>query len=341
MCFQTSVFCSHCYKFGISSDLVRCADCENRVFCSNECKAKDLKSHQKWCGVKIKPAGEINVHFEVRDTADKGRGVFALVDFKRGDTIMVERAICVSRGEWDEKDVEMISEPSLPTVRMLKPREGSFVEKAKLNGMHLSRKQGNVMHGLFLTLSLVNHDCLANAAYDFSTERNVALLIASRAIFAGDEISFSYLGLLGGEKELYKMMHRREYTRKFYGFECNCRACCDKDLDRELVGMEVLFAEFSKMRKPVDVLWSGQKLIDIFDGEKITMGHLGYVEVYFRMFVYANARKHTTERALEFLQLAQQYALEAYFPESKMCLEHGKYLSDPTSHKFHFSRLNC
>ena len=81
--------CGWCYTTALHG-VKRCGKCKKRIYCSRDCQLNDWKfgGHRHWCGI----AGELGHDVAVRSIgATKGRGLFALRRFSRGDKLLVER----------------------------------------------------------------------------------------------------------------------------------------------------------------------------------------------------------------------------------------------------------
>lgn len=89
--------CGWCYGLGPTK---KCSQCP-RNYCSRECQVKDWKTghHKTWFG----KSGEKCVDYEIRDAGEKGLGLFLKRDFKRGEKILVERAVATAFGQEGSK----------------------------------------------------------------------------------------------------------------------------------------------------------------------------------------------------------------------------------------------
>lgn len=65
----------------------------------------------------------------------------------------------------------------------------------------------------------MNHDCRSNAMYYFDQERLVHYTHASRRIYAGEEITITYID------PLQTRLKRREAIKRSWGFDCSCSLC--------------------------------------------------------------------------------------------------------------------
>jgi len=72
---------------------------------------------------------------------------------------------------------------------------------------------------LFNTIGRVNHDCVGNCEHFYVAEHGVMLLVASRAIARGEEISFSYVNDCATYAQRTAKLRHWGITR------CDCSAC--------------------------------------------------------------------------------------------------------------------
>lgn len=72
--------------------------------------------------------------------------------------------------------------------------------------------------GLFESASRINHSCMPNLGYVWkeSIGRMLFYVTAKAGVRAGEECMVDY-------------GHKREYLKKIYGFDCNCRACTEAE----------------------------------------------------------------------------------------------------------------
>ena len=108
------------------------------------------------------------------------------------------------------------SQSVLHAVIALMPDGGSLRSKFDLNAMGCGDEDEN---GLFVTMSYVNHACLANTLHHFVDDHGVKIISASRRIEQGEEITVSYIN------EESEASTRCEFLRKKWGFVCDCLAC--------------------------------------------------------------------------------------------------------------------
>ena len=81
--------------------------------------------------------------------------------------------------------------------------------------------------GLFIRMSRVNHHCLGNTIHRYLENRGAKILVASRAIQEGEEITFSYVS-----QSSFNV--RRTKLSLTYRLICNCNICTNPDMESEL-----------------------------------------------------------------------------------------------------------
>ena len=217
-------YCSYCYKDEvIGSCLSKCGKCHKRLYCSKQCQVQDWRTgHKIYCGV----AGEIGVDFEIRSAGEsKGLGTFALRDFEENEKIMMERPILFN----PNATTVAVPDTAKDKVNDLVPKDGSLAQTIARNSMSCSDDGGS--SGLFITMSRVNHDCMGNSNHYFNTRRGVKILVASKRISRGEEITFSY-----GASKL--STERKQILQRQYKFTCVCSTCQDSNKENDLDRMQ-------------------------------------------------------------------------------------------------------
>lgn len=142
--------CGWCYTLVPNK---KCSKC-HRTYCSRECQLKDWKvgHHKVWCG----KSGEKCVDYEIREAGVKGLGLYLKRDFKRGEKILVERAVAIQPGPNQPFDFEEILDNTnlMNATMALEPfGSTSLLEKFKINCCALVGDDKNAGAGLFLNFS--------------------------------------------------------------------------------------------------------------------------------------------------------------------------------------------
>ena len=207
----------------------QCSGCSHAHYCSPECQKQDWKNpdgagHRKWC--QVKPGVE-GVHWEIRDISpEKGKGIFALVPFKKDERIMVDRMF----------STEEFFDPSfrLRHKALLLAGGPSMQEKHETNAIGSVDDRG-VFGGVCISLSRANHHCVPSAAVFYDIDTRSMVLHATRAISAGEEITISYTDFLNpmctGEKTVYA--NHAAILREQYGIVCPDGCACKDPVQLE------------------------------------------------------------------------------------------------------------
>ena len=266
-------FCAFCYN--PAKELLCCGQCLKRQYCSKECQRQDWKTahHKHFC----QKTGEIGMDFEIK-ICEKGVGVFALRTFKKNDMIMAERPILKFPSG------TLPNEASLPStaktaVNALHPHDGSFQKKVLINGIWCTdASEGAGEIGLFITMSRVNHHCLGNAVHQYLQHRDAKILVASRDILEGEEVTFSYVN------NIPRRVRREELTMN-YEFSCSCSVCTDPRLEAKLSESRELDDAIPRMGfngKIELAIRKGRRLIAIYDA--IGASSWLYQRTYYDLF---------------------------------------------------------
>jgi len=293
------VRCGWCY--GEEAEK-RCSKCLKRCYCSRECQVCDWKSgHKAWCGC----AGEVGADFEVRDAgAGKGLGVFALVALERGAKIMTERA-ALTKGGLRDGEAANAPEATIRAAMALMPEGGDLEAKVALNGMGCSEEGGGFGSdetGLFITMSRVNHACLANAVHYYHEDSGVKILVASRHIAAGEEITFNYVP---AEQIKAVVDPKKLLAAKWKITACDCRACADPLIAAKLqraADLDDNIIAFGQRADFARGLRCGEALLRIYD--ELQESPWQYSRTYYDMFQLAVARRSTMTKAKQYIKLA-------------------------------------
>lgn len=293
------VSCAYCYKLLDGNRVSRCGRCKKRAYCSKACQALDWKkySHKRWCC----NSGEIDFDYAIRECEFKSRGlgVFALRDFKRGEKAMVERPLIVTLTGSSE-----VPATAKASVDALLPVGGSLLEKIALNG--ISCDDGDTRgSGLLVNMSKVNHDCIGNCMHNYIDHDKVVLLVCSRDISAGEELTYPYRLRRNRDQ-------RRQMLLAVYGFECKCLACTAPLVDAKLTMIDQLENEMRELgaygkAKTALALKKGEELIKLFD--ELHLNSQVYYRNYERMFQVAVTQRKTLNDAKRYARLACEHLI--------------------------------
>lgn len=147
--------------------------------------------HKFWCG----KSGEKCIDYEIRDVGEKGLGLFLKRNFKRGEKILVERAVAIqpkSSLPIDFREIQVHKHLMSATMALAPIESTSLKDKFFTNCSALGVNNEDKGNGLFLHFSRVNHDCVGNSWHHFIPDQQLIILVANREIPAGSEVTFNY-----------------------------------------------------------------------------------------------------------------------------------------------------
>ncbi len=339
----SSVPCALCFAAAGPTTVVVCGTCKERRYCSASCRAADWGVHKQWCG----RSSETGVGFDIRDAGpSKGQGVFALRDFEVGDKIMVEGPSLQAEHNSPVAlaDLRALSESTcahLMAMSPLSPAE-AVGEEAVLAALQLKFTNnaidlGDGMHtsGLFLTICRVNHDCVGNCEHYYLAEHGVMMLVATRNIRAGQEVTFSYVSDCATHgQRTEKLMH--------WGIHCQCSVCAapagatGEALDRMAKLDATLLAQGS--RGKIDkALKTGRKLLDLYAEHSSSL--MLRSRTCYDMFGLAVTQRSSQAEAQRLID--ESVALDCMFfgrADLSVCQEKQGFASDISSHPYY---LKC
>jgi hypothetical protein len=205
--------------------------------------------------------------FEVRNTPNKGRGLFALQNIPKGGIILVEKVLALYL--YMDKDDSAWMDPAfwaelkrneetpgflgfgeigrLAREYIEEATAGGFDVIQELRGAHpefqdrlvdifftnrLRLSSGLSCMGLGRHSSIINHACIPNAHLSGDNDKDsdfrmIAWVKATKDIAAGEEITISYLELSCEQES------RRRFTFAYFNFICACDMCEALDPRRE------------------------------------------------------------------------------------------------------------
>lgn len=166
----------------------------------------------------------------------KGMGVVATRTIERGDLIKAHPAIAIFHNSAVEKDSPQYVDHHGPlrelAVKQLPPAsqdlfmsmaahnesEEPIIERIYTNTF--GEDFGGEEHSIVVPeTARLNHDCRPNAMYYFDPKTLMHYTHASRTIYAGEEITITYID------PLQTRLRRRAAIRRSWGFECSCSSC--------------------------------------------------------------------------------------------------------------------
>ena len=331
--------CAYCYSVGTDSTssiggqpnkLLCCGKCKKRKYCSKECQRLDWKegSHKHFCTVGV---GEFNVDWQVKSSTyhSGGLGVFALRTIQKDEIIMVERPIIKYPTPILDDNVPATA---LPAVMKLYPSSETasvtLQDIYKYNAMAMTDDDDDHVTGLFIRMSRVNHHCLGNTIHRYLENRGAKILVASRAIQEGEEITFSYVS-----QSSFNV--RRAKLSLTYRFICNCNACTNPDIESELEKLQSLddaILQFGSMGRVDQALQKGKALLALYD--RYQMSSWMYFRTYYDLYQVAITKRKTMKQGIRYIKLAYESAMTFTSDEENASVIMMKgYVDSPTSHR--------
>ncbi|CAG8973687.1 hypothetical protein HYALB_00002253 [Hymenoscyphus albidus] len=174
--------------------------------------------------------------YDVKPSKNKGLGVFAKHDLKRGTVIIIEEPlVAVPLPEMVQgqgfKILDMITSLETAYSNLSPISQKSFTDlhdvrfpseedQNKLLTIFRSNAYNTCDSkvGLFPKIARINHSCTPNSGNEWVDEAGHRIIYASRDIKEGKEITVSYIPLI-------KKTADRQSRLAQYGFTCDCSAC--------------------------------------------------------------------------------------------------------------------
>ncbi|KAL8387084.1 hypothetical protein RB595_010169 [Gaeumannomyces hyphopodioides] len=172
--------------------------------------------------------GASQVPYEVRQTAARGRGLFAREEIAEGARIIFEKPLLIVRSAQDQDMVEAAIASGVRSLPKEKQRQFLSLHNSHSRAKHpftgimrtnaLPCGPGATTGGIYATISLINHSCMPNAHASWNPAKEHETIHAIRPIGAGDEITISYC-------EELPYAERQTHLRSSFGFTCACSLC--------------------------------------------------------------------------------------------------------------------
>ena len=162
---------------------------------------------------------------EVRESEDKGLGVFALCDILPRTILLCESPLVTLQDDGARVD------PLDTTVNALSSEKKkvffSLYSYSRNKNESLSRSivysngysiMNDLATGLFETASRINHSCVPNSQYTWKENIGKIMFWNRFKLLAGEEVTVDY-------------GHKKKYLKRIYGFDCTCGGCTDSGSD--------------------------------------------------------------------------------------------------------------
>ena len=245
---------------------------------------------------------------EVRESANKGFGIFAISKIPRGTRVISEPALLeVTHGEaTNAKDIVRAFEQLTPSQqeRFLElhgyacdsfkqaagcEMEQTWQEISELHRKVLSIYAANAFGSVFLLGSRINHSCLPNIHFAYNPKLKRETFHAIRNITPGEELTIMYINGTN------RTMSQRKAELEKWGFACSCPACEDTprgnqrerkraelfELDQKLA----MYAQLDIERSYREALQTALRMAAIQQSEGLVNRDLGVSYVTIFIFV--------------------------------------------------------
>jgi hypothetical protein len=212
--------------------MVRCCTCGLVRYCGKICQRADWGSHKSSC-----PS------FTVQTVPGKGRGLVATRRLGLGVVVMTEDPVLVLsklRPNYDKLLADYLCTSKVTQDKILQLQDllvvaedltdkNQLIAKLKriveVNSI-VSHEVDIVTKNLYLTASLLNHDCKPNLAW-YPVEGRIVVKVL-RMVEKGEELTASYfaesVGIYQRGEGCPTWRQRKEKLVK-YRFECECNLC--------------------------------------------------------------------------------------------------------------------
>ncbi|KAG9033750.1 hypothetical protein FRB95_014437 [Tulasnella sp. JGI-2019a] len=160
----------------------------------------------------------------IKDTPDKGKGVFSSTAIPQGTLIIAEEPIVTFPAIHSPNQIVKAAEACSQEARDKLLTFSYSPAYASLHPFHRIAKTNCVpmpergQAGLFETICRVNHDCRSNAQYFWNEALGKEVLHALVDIPTGEEITVCYSTVLDRRE-------RRETLQSSWAFSCQCPSC--------------------------------------------------------------------------------------------------------------------
>lgn len=260
----------------------------------------------------------------IKEIAGKGMGMVARRKLYPGDLILSEKPLFVMPEEVFDSGPE-VSEEWLDRAinRLTCVKRELFMSlsdcRNALDPGYLGRFYTNCMFYdetftvVCPVMARANHSCRPNAEFVDRVDLGVNELRTMYVIEAGEEICINYLAM--SEEACDVRDVRREYLRRYYGFQCVCRACTLED--NELEEEEILRETLKELQVKGADTWSPEEVTVFLAGAYSIQGKLSYIHTILETSF--NASEDQVQR-MEYSMQGLSLAISLFGKTSKQAL---------------------
>ena len=174
-----------------------------------------------------------DVKFDTVDIPGKGQGMIATTKIYPGDVIYAETPLIIVPDDIFN-DVEACEEFLEKKINLLSSEDRELLlglidcRNADETFQYCGKFYTNAMNydgdaAICPIIARANHSCRPNAEFVSRPDLGRQLLVAMYIIEEEEEISINYMPMLEEGTDIRDV--RQSYLRKWYGFQCCCRAC--------------------------------------------------------------------------------------------------------------------
>lgn len=165
--------------------------------------------------------------YSIHSIPGKGRGLIARSRISKGTRVLVESPLFTARNMSSTSSMERDIAAKLKSLSKAQQRQflslhNNFPGKNPCSGIvktnALPCGSDSPMGGIYPTICLINHSCLANAHNNWNEVAEHETIHALRDIEEGEEITISYDK---GETSAARRLHLKDA----FGFDCTCPLC--------------------------------------------------------------------------------------------------------------------
>lgn len=217
--------------------------------------------HKNWCCCNV---GNLNVDYEIRDCEGegevKGKGLFALRSFQKGDKVLIERPVLKFDDGFNARenmidDFEQLPESiqsAIDDLHMVNADHysrslGLFISPYDLADFELRILCNRFSDGLFIITSRFNHQCLANCELNLVNDSNLAIISALTDIKEGEELSISYINFDSDIIDDPDMIYKK------WDFHCCCPRCIDNSINEKVIHLVHMEEELEEIYYSIKV----------------------------------------------------------------------------------------
>ncbi len=172
----------------------------------------------------------------VEQIPGKGRGLVARYDIPKGTRILFEKPLFTVDGSTPISQLESNIATKLKSLSKSEQREflnlhNNFPGKRPFGGTFrtngLPCGPNASVAAVYLTICLINHDCIPNAQHSWNSNLKCETIHAVRHINVGEEITITY-------DDGKPCEPRHVFLKEEFGFDCTCRLCSGSDAELQM-----------------------------------------------------------------------------------------------------------